>query len=94
MQTHELAPDDGQLLILLAKYQLFYNLIQEAEASCLKLKKTMPDDQNIKAALLKIEELKNVPQFWNDRKGRPETGNESRQGDRTPDLRIRWAMVS
>ncbi|WP_298866589.1 hypothetical protein [uncultured Gimesia sp.] len=63
IQAHELAPDDGQILNLLAKYQLFYNLIPEAEASYLKLMETMPDDQNIKAALVKIEELKKVPHF-------------------------------
>lgn len=63
MQTHEIAPDDRQILDLLAQRQLFYNLIPEAEASYLKLRKMRPDDQNIKAALLTIETLKKVPGF-------------------------------
>ncbi len=63
MQAHELAPDDLQILKLLAKYQLFYNKIPEAEASYLTLKKTTPDDQDINGALEKIETLKKVPHF-------------------------------
>lgn len=63
MQVHELAPDDLQILKLLAKYQLFYNLTPEAEASYLMLKKTTPEDQDIIDALEKIETLKKVPHF-------------------------------
>lgn len=63
MQTHEIVPDDRQVLNLLAKRLLFYNLIPKAEASYLKLRKMMPDDQDTKAALLTIETLKKVPGF-------------------------------
>ena len=63
MQSHESAPDDLQILKRLAKYQLFYNLIPEAEANYLTLQKTMPDDQETREALQRIEELKEVPHF-------------------------------
>ncbi|QDU08138.1 hypothetical protein [Gimesia aquarii] len=62
-QAHELAPENLEVLKLLAKYQLFYHKIPEAEANYLTLQKTMPEDQEIKDALTKIETLQKAPHF-------------------------------
>ncbi|MCA9017328.1 MAG: tetratricopeptide repeat protein, partial [Planctomycetaceae bacterium] len=62
-QAHLRTPSDQQILKLLAKFQLFYNLIPEAETSYRLLQEKNPDDPEIAAALEKIEELKKTPRF-------------------------------
>ncbi len=63
MQANDYAPTDSQVLKLLARYQLFYNLVPEAEKNYLQLQKSMPDDQDIKEALVRLKELKVLPRF-------------------------------
>ena len=62
-KAHELMPADQSILQRLAELQLFYHLLPEAEASYLKLKQFSPEDGDVDAALKKIADLKQVPQF-------------------------------
>jgi len=62
-KAHALTPDNRQILQRLAELQLFYHLLPEAEASYLKLKQFSPADGDVNAALKKIADLKQVPQF-------------------------------
>lgn len=62
-KAHELMPADQSILQRLAELQLFYHLLPEAEASYQKLKQFSPEDGEVDAALKKIADLKQVPQF-------------------------------
>ncbi|WP_198000089.1 tetratricopeptide repeat protein [Gimesia alba] len=62
-QAHMKTPLNEKILKLLAKFQLFYNLVPEAEVSYLTLQEMNPDDQEVAAALEKIETLKKTPHF-------------------------------
>lgn len=62
-KAHLRAPFNQQILKRLAELQLFYHLLPEAEASYLILKQFSPDDPDVDAALKKIADLKQVPQF-------------------------------
>tara|TARA_R110002095_G_scaffold147182_4_gene127286 strand:+ start:32058 stop:34589 length:2532 start_codon:yes stop_codon:yes gene_type:complete len=62
-QAHMRAPLNQQILKLLAKSQLFYNLVPEAETSYRILQEMNPDDPEVTAALEKIETLKKTPHF-------------------------------
>lgn len=62
-QAHKASLDDLSILQQLAQSQLFYNLVPEAEASYLTLEKKDPDNPDVKAALERLEALKQVPHF-------------------------------
>ena len=62
-KAYELTPDNRQILQRLAELQLFYHLIPEAEANYQKLKQYSAENGDVDAALKKIADLKQVPQF-------------------------------
>lgn len=62
-QAHNVDPDDMSVLRRLAKLQLFYHLLPQAKASYQSLKKTAPDDEEIQAALARIQQFQQSPRF-------------------------------
>ncbi|WP_417383351.1 tetratricopeptide repeat protein [Gimesia sp.] len=62
-RAHALDPDQTEIRKQLAKYQLFYNLLTQAEENYLILQQEFPDDQEIQDSLAKIEQLKITPHF-------------------------------
>lgn len=62
-KAHQAAPENQPILQRLAELQMFYHLLPEAETSYQSLKQFSPDDSEVDAALQKIAELKEVPQF-------------------------------
>lgn len=57
------APSDRQILKQLARLQLFYHLLDDAEVSYQKLQASDPDDQEIQAALAEINRLRETPRY-------------------------------
>ena len=62
-QTAKAAPQNVEILQLLAKYQLFFNLLPEAETSYQHLQQLSPSHPDTDMALKRIAELKQLPQF-------------------------------
>ncbi|MAC53157.1 MAG: hypothetical protein CME31_11515 [Gimesia sp.] len=62
-RAHALDPDQVEIRKQLAKYQLFYNMLSQAEENYLVLQQLSPDDQDVQDSLSKIEQLKITPRF-------------------------------
>ncbi len=62
-RAHALDPDQVEIRKQLAKYQLFYNMLSQAEENYLVLQQQSPDDQDVQDSLTKIEQLKITPRF-------------------------------
>ncbi|HAW31855.1 MAG TPA: hypothetical protein DCY03_27740, partial [Planctomycetaceae bacterium] len=62
-RAHALDPDQAEIRKQLAKYQLFYNMLSQAEKNYLVLQQQSPDDQDVQDSLSKIEQLKITPRF-------------------------------
>ncbi|QGQ26636.1 tetratricopeptide repeat protein [Gimesia benthica] len=62
-QAHDRNDSDTQILRELARLQLFYSLLDEAENSYLSLQKTSPDDPEIKKALQQIARFRETPRY-------------------------------
>ncbi|EDL62177.1 tetratricopeptide repeat protein [Gimesia maris] len=62
-RAHALDPDQVEIRKQLAKYQLFYNMLSQAEENYLVLQQQSPDDQDVQDSLSKIEQLKITPRF-------------------------------
>ena len=62
-QAHDHNDSDTQILRELARLQLFYSLLDEAETSYLSLQKTSPDDQEIQKALQQIARFRETPRY-------------------------------
>lgn len=62
-RAHDLDPDQAEIRKQLAKYQLFYNMLTQAEENYLILQQQTPEDQEIQENLSKIEQLKITPHF-------------------------------
>lgn len=62
-RAHDLDPEQVEIRKQLAKYQLFYNMLSQAEENYQILRLQFPEDQKIQDSLSKIKQLKIAPHF-------------------------------